>query len=642
MDELLEQFVIEGRELIVQAEAELERLAGGADDAAALDGLFRAFHTLKGSVQIFDLAPAERLLHAAEDRLMAARKAGGAIEPKLFAALVACIDQTDRWIDEMERQGHLGAEAGSLGEGLLDGFAGAPSDARVDLGGAEVAHWLPALQAAAAEAIARLDGQITAFRYVPDADAFFRGDDPLGIVAAVPQLEHLAIEPVGLWPALEDWDPFQCVSVIEGLSAAPPEAVRAAFKLVPDQVQFATFSAESSTASGGLGTASTTRTMRVESARIDRLATEVGELVVAANGLAHVARLAERADPELAAALRAVQADIDRISGALHRAVAGIRLVPLAPALRQLPRLVREIAAATGKPVQFEMRGDTVEVDKQIADSLFEPLLHIVRNAIDHGLEGAGDRSAKGKSPTGRVVLTASRQGDEVVVAVSDDGAGIDPAHVRDIAITRGVIERVEADELSDIQARRLILMPGFSTAEIVTDLSGRGVGMDAVKAAAERLRGRVVIDSEVGVGTTIELRLPLDAITTRLLVVRAGAERYGVPLDQIVETARLDAGEIRTVGRGRACVLRDRTVPLLDLADLLGAPRPDSPIARLLVTETGGEPVAIRVDGFERRIDAIMRENDGLLQGVPGMAGSAVLSDGSVLLVLDLPELVA
>jgi two-component system chemotaxis sensor kinase CheA len=150
------------------------------------------------------------------------------------------------------------------------------------------------------------------------------------------------------------------------------------------------------------------------------------------------------------------------------------------------------------------------------------------------------------------------------------------------------------------------------------------------------------MIDSEAGVGTTIELRLPLDAITTRLLVVRAGEERYGVPLDQIVETARLDADQIRTLGRSRACVLRNRTVPLLDLADLLGTARPVGPVARLLITETAGEPVAVRVDGFEHRIDAIMRENDGLLQGVPGMAGTALMSDGSVLLVLDLPELVS
>jgi two-component system chemotaxis sensor kinase CheA len=221
--------------------------------------------------------------------------------------------------------------------------------------------------------------------------------------------------------------------------------------------------------------------MRVDTARIDRLANEVGELVVAANGLAHVSRLAERADAELAAALRAVQADIDRISGALHRAVAGIRLVSLAPTLRQLPRLVREIATATGKPVHFEMRGDSVEVDKQIADGLFEPLLHIVRNAVDHGLEDIAARAAAGKPPTGRIVLTASRQGDEVVVAVRDDGAGIDAAHVRDVAVARGVIARGGADELSDIQAQRLILMPGFSTAETITDLSGRGVGMDAV-----------------------------------------------------------------------------------------------------------------------------------------------------------------
>jgi two-component system chemotaxis sensor kinase CheA len=642
MDELLEQFVIEGRDLIVLAEAELERLAGGAEDAAALDGLFRAVHTLKGSVQIFDLGPAERLLHSAEDRLMAARKTGGTIDPDLFAALVACIDQTDRWIDEMERNGRLGADAPSLGNRLLEGFAGVARDAGADLAGDEVSHWLPALQAAATEVIARLDGLIAAFRYVPDSDAFFRGDDPLAIVAALPQLEHLAIGPALDWPELEAWDPFQCVSMIEGLSTAPVEDLRAAFKLVPDQVQFATFAADSPALAEDHATVSTARAMRVDTARIDRLANEVGELVVAANGLAHVSRLAERADAELAAALRAVQADIDRISGALHRAVAGIRLVSLAPTLRQLPRLVREIATATGKPVHFEMRGDSVEVDKQIADGLFEPLLHIVRNAVDHGLEDIAARAAAGKPPTGRIVLTASRQGDEVVVAVRDDGAGIDAAHVRDVAVARGVIARGGADELSDIQAQRLILMPGFSTAETITDLSGRGVGMDAVKAAADRLRGRVMIDSEAGVGTTIELRLPLDAITTRLLVVRAGEERYGVPLDQIVETARLDADQIRTLGRSRACVLRNRTVPLLDLADLLGTARPVGPVARLLITETAGEPVAVRVDGFEHRIDAIMRENDGLLQGVPGMAGSALMSDGSVLLVLDLPELVS
>lgn len=641
MDELLDQFVIECRDLIVQAEAELECLATGAKNAVALDGLFRAVHTLKGSVQIFDLAPAERLLHAAEDRLMAAR-ATGEIDQALFGALIACLDQTDRWIDEMESHGQLNTDAPVLSERLLAGFPLAHTAAAVATQGAMGADWLPRLQSAAAETIARLDGQLTAFRYTPDHDAFFRGDDPLAIVAAVPHLEHLAIDPVGAWPALDDWDPFGCHALIQGISAAPAEAVRAAFKLVPDQVQFAAILAGGPVADSDDGAASATRTMRVDAARIDRLANEVGELVVATNGLAHMTRMAEHADAELAAALRRLQGDFERISGGLHRAVAAIRLVPLAPTLRKLPRLVREIAALTGKPVEFEIRGETVEVDKQIADNLFEPLLHIIRNAVDHGLENPAGRSAAGKAALGSVVLTASRQGDEVVIAVSDDGAGIDTARVRTVATDRGIISRDEADELSDSQARHLILMPGFSTAEAVTDLSGRGVGMDAVKAAVDRLQGRIAIESELGRGTTIELRLPLDAITTRLLIVRSGAERYGVPLDQIVETVRLDAATIRTVGTGRACVLRDRTVPLLDLADMVGAPRPSDSIARLLVTVSAGEPVALRVDGFEQRIDAILRENDGLLRGVRGMAGSALLSDGSVLLVLDLPELVA
>lgn len=642
MDELLEQFVIEGRDLITQAEAALDGLVAAPGDMLAIDSLFRALHTLKGSVQIFDLAPAERLLHAAEDRLTRARASGEGVDPALLAALTACIDQTDRWIDEMERTGALGEKAAHVSEGLLAGFGGGALSAADGTSGGDEPAWLDRLKQAAADRIAHADAALTGFRYVPDKDAFFRGDDPMAIMASVPGLEYLSVEADGAWPSLPDWEPFRCYARIEGVSSAPAKDIRAAFKLVPDQVQFAAIAVEEAAVGEEVAHISAARTMRVDAGRIERLASEVGELVVAANGLAHIARLAGRIDPELAAGLKTVQADIERISGGLERAVAAIRLVPLAPTLRKLPRLVREIADAAGKTIDFEIRGEGLEVDKHIADGLFEPLLHIIRNAIDHGIEDAATRRDVQKDAAGRLLLTVSRRGDEAVIAIQDDGKGIDPDRIRDAAVERGLITRSAADAMSDSQAIRLILTTGFSTARTVTTLSGRGVGMDAVKAAIDRLRGRIAIESRPAIGTTFELRLPLDAITTRLLIVRAGEERYGIRLDQIVETARIATGDIHMVGKGQACILRDRTMPVIDLSTMIGGPACAGATARLLVTERAGEPVAIRVDGFERRIDAIVRENDGLLRGLPGMAGAALTNDGGVLLVLDLPELIA
>jgi two-component system chemotaxis sensor kinase CheA len=321
--------------------------------------------------------------------------------------------------------------------------------------------------------------------------------------------------------------------------------------------------------------------------------------------------------------------------------VAAVRRVSLAASLRRLPRLVREIADSLGKPVHFAMRGESTEVDKAIAENLFEPVLHIVRNALDHGLESPVQRLAAGKPEKGHIAIDVIRQGDEVVVGISDDGVGIDPDAMRASAVARGTIDAAQAAALSDAQALRLIFAAGFSTAAEITDLSGRGVGMDVVQNAVERLRGRVVIESRVGEGTRIELRLPLDAITTRLLVVRAGEDRYGVRFDQIVETARIDARDIMTVGTGVACVLRERTVPVLDLSTLLGGAETADDIARLLLTESAGEQVAIRVTAFDMQMDALVRQTEGLLAALPGVAGTALLDDGGVLLVLDLPELV-
>jgi two-component system chemotaxis sensor kinase CheA len=639
MDELLSQFLIEARELIAQAGDDLAALARDGDDRARIDSAFRAIHTLKGSVAIFDMAAAGRALHAAEDLLERARARTHQLGGDDLSALVSVIDQTDRWVDAMERDEALppGADAEAdallarLGAGVGAGQA-ADDDAPPP--------WLDGLLARHADAVDAAAGDLVAFRYAPHGDCFFRGDDPLAIVSAIPDLAALSIRPNAPWPALDAFEPFQCAAAIEGLSAAPIDALRLAFRFVADQVGLAVVAASrQAEVTGQSGVASS---LRIDATRIDALADGVGELIVANNALAHVAAQVERIDPRLGGQVRAAQVTLERAVNDMRRAVTAVRMVSLGPSLRRLPRMVREIADTLGKSVQLEITGETTEVDKGIADELFEPLLHLVRNAIDHGIEPAETRRAAGKAGGGTLRLAIRRDGDSVVVALADDGAGIDPARIRAVAADRGLLEREAVDALDEAQALRLIFSPGFSTAASVSAVSGRGVGMDAVQATVERLGGRVEIGSVPGQGTTIRLRLPLNAIMTRLLIVHAGGERYGVPLDRIVETASLPSDHIVPVGGGRACVLRDRTLPILSLARLLGSEDRPSPLTKLLVTEAAAEPVGVIVDGFGERIDGLVRPKAGLMTGVPGVAGTTMLGDGGVLLVLDLAELVA
>ncbi|WP_254514745.1 chemotaxis protein CheA [Novosphingobium sp. G106] len=384
------------------------------------------------------------------------------------------------------------------------------------------------------------------------------------------------------------------------------------------------------------------RTLRVDSARVDALGDALGELLVALNGIAPLADQAAAIDRGLAANIRSVQANLERVTGVLHTSVSAVRAVALEPTLRRLPRLVREIAETLGKSVEFEITGQNIEIDKQIADGLFEPLLHLVRNAIDHGIEDSGIRISSGKPAAGRVTLGFRRDGDMIVARLVDDGAGMDPARIRHVALERGALTPDAAENLSDAGALRLIFAPGFSTAQQVTELSGRGVGMNAVEIAVEALRGTIDIESAIGSGTTFSMRFPANALTQRLLVIEAGGDRYGVSLDQIIETVGIENEKLMPVGEGIACVLHGRTVPVLSLASLLGSTERDQPNVKLVVTRSGGEPVALRVDGFGQRIDTLVRRPTGMLASVPGVIGSALLGDGGVLLVLDLPELAA
>jgi len=281
-------------------------------------------------------------------------------------------------------------------------------------------------------------------------------------------------------------------------------------------------------------------------------------------------------------------------------------------------------------------------VDKQIADGLFEPLLHLVRNAVDHGIEAPDARREAGKDERGRIALGFRREGDRIAVTLSDDGAGMDPDRIRRTAVERGLLTPEAADAFDDGHALRLIFRPGFSTTVAVSQVSGRGVGMDIVQNAVEAMRGTIAVESWHGRGTNFHINLPVSALTTPLLVVEVAQERYGLALEQVVETVRIDRSALLPVGGGVACVLRDRTIPVLHLGSLLETEPCDGLHARLVITRIRDEAVALQVDGFGERIDAVLRPPGRMLAAMRGIMGSALTPEGDVLVVLDIPELVA
>ena len=657
-DDLLQHFIVEARELVQQATDDLLALEHAPAGAVHLDSAFRAIHTLKGSVGLFDFAPMGLALHAAEDLLSALRSGQARLDSDGIDILLECIGQTERWVGQIESSGRLPSDAGEHGQrlaGILrsrldqETWASADTIPEADMG------WIEDLLATLSngEDPKADDAPLIAIRYTPRADCFFAGDDPLGLLRSVPDLRALRVTSRDPWPPAAEIDPFSCNLLIEGLSAGTFDAVKSVFRFVPDQVTIHDLGSHGAadarrTASAGPETdaseAAGARVIRIDAARIDRLADLVGEMVVAKNALAHLGSVSDGMDrADLVQGILASHAALDRLVGDMHRAVMDVRMMPMREVFRRFPRAVREIAGQLGKAVDFSMEGQDVEADKSVVEGLFEPLLHVLRNAVAHGAEPESTRLAAAKPGRARIVLRARRDADRILVEVSDDGRGIDPAAIRRAALERGVASADRIERMSDAEAMELIFAPGFSTAEKITDLSGRGVGMDAVRSAVERLGGRIGVQSVPGRGTTIRLVLPLTVVMTKVMLVRVGGETYGIPMDGILETAFVAASRILPIQDGEAFVLRDRTLPLVRLADLLEIPSGvnSGDGTKVVVMWAGDEKVGIAVDGFAERMDVLMRPMSGILTSMPGLMGTTLLGDGSVLMILDVPELI-
>ncbi len=388
------------------------------------------------------------------------------------------------------------------------------------------------------------------------------------------------------------------------------------------------------------------RVLKVSQEKIDRLMDLIGEMVVAKNTLPYLAQRAEDVfgQRELAREIKAQYAVINRIAEDMQGAIMQVRMLPVGTVFQRFGRLVRDISKKLGKEVNLVIEGEETEADKNVIESLADPLIHILRNSLDHGVELPDVRRAAGKTAVGTIRIQARQESDRVLIEISDDGAGVNAERVRSKAIERGLIPADRADTLSHDDAVQLIFLPGFSTAESISDLSGRGVGMDVVRTAVESINGSVLLTSRAGKGTTITLSLPLSMAVSNVMVIEAAGRRFGVPMDLINETVRVHADDIHHFKQSQSTVLRGRVVPLRALNDVLAidaAPQRNAEGENaVLVVRLPSGHVGLLVDQFHGASDIILKPLEGVLAGLTGFAGTALMGDGSVLMVLNPKEL--
>lgn len=388
-------------------------------------------------------------------------------------------------------------------------------------------------------------------------------------------------------------------------------------------------------------------TLRVPVAKIDALMELASELVVAKNALPYLAERAERefSCPALSRELKLHYAGLHRLIEELQAAVQKVRMVPLGSVFQRFPRLVRDLSAALGKDVQLVLEGEETEVDKNIAEILPDPLIHILRNSLDHGLELPEEREQAGKPRRGTIRISARQEGGRVMIEAEDDGRGILAQEVLAAAYRKGLISEQQAESYGEEQALQLLFVPGFSTAGQVSELSGRGVGMDVVRRTVEQVGGAVQLKSAPGKGTSVVLTVPVSMMVSRVLEVEAGGQRFGIPLEQVTESLRVRRSSIHCINGTRVFLLRGSTTPLYSLSELVGASpqreEEDSGLGALTIVVRKGEALAgITLSRLVQAVDVVIKPLGGPLAGLRTYRGTALLGDGSILPILNLEEI--
>ena len=564
--ELYQSFITEARDHLASVEVNVVELETRPDDAEVINAIFRPFHTIKGVAGFLNLTAINRLAHALEDMLDAARSGRLTITSAVIDLILEGVDALKSMIDDLERV-VAGEKRALETPGVEDLIARVRE--MVDSGGRKL-----------------LGETLVEKGVVKEQDV----EEALEVQKEHPEKKVGEI-------------------LIESGKARAKDVVHALREQRPVEA-----------------------TIKIEAHKLDNLMDMVGELVIAQSMIRQNPVLQSLPDPKL-------QQDIGqlaRITAELQKTAMALRMVPIRQTFQKMIRLVRDLSKKSGKKVRLLMEGEDTEIDRNMVEEIYEPLVHIVRNAVDHGIEPPEERLSQGKPDEGTVLLRAYHKGGDIVIEISDDGRGLDKDKILHKAMERGLVE--PGEELSEQEVFHLIFRPGFSTAEKITDVSGRGVGMDVVKRAVEKLRGRIEISSEPGRGSTFTLRLPLTLAIIDGMVLKVADQRYILPTLSIQETLKPDRRQCFTVaGKGEVVKVRDELLPLVKLSKLFGLPDGRPPWeALVIVVESEGKKKALQVDDVLGKQEVVIKSLGEAFEGVKGVAGGAIMGDGKVGLILD------
>lgn len=647
-------FRTEARELLERIEQGLLDLSTRPDDRAIVDDVFRSLHTLKGSGSMFGFDALAAFTHHCETAFDRVRKGEVKATQDLVSVVLSAMDHMRGLME--------GTAVPAVGNDLL---------ARLE----REVH-----AAAGVEATAEAPPATTAWRvrFRLPHNALVNGCNPIALLAEMRDLGPCKIvaDTAGL-PPLDTLAPQECHVwwTVEIETASPRSAIEDVFVFIIDDMELeiaeiagqagnvpalikdapavvASESEGSSETSAKAGVAAqpapggaspqadkraagkSGESVRVPAERLDELMDRVGELVIAQSRLSQIAAKSLDLD------LRAVSEDIERLSNELRDTMMVLRMVPVGTLFGRFRRLVHDLARDTGKVIELTTEGEATEVDKTVVERLADPLVHLVRNAVDHGLEAPQQRAAAGKPEAGQVRLSARQAGGEVIISITDDGRGIDRARVREKAESQGLVAPGAA--MSEAEVLQLIFEPGFSTASAITNLSGRGVGMDVVKRTVEALRGSIDIGTQMGKGSEVALRIPLTLAIIDGLLVRVGTGRYVLPLSAVEECLELSVeDDVRSRGRSLLSV-RESLVPFLRLREVFQTGTQPERFQKVVVVSTGSERVGLVVDQIIGDHQTVIKAMSKLHEDIAMFSGATILGDGSVALILDVQHLVA
>ena len=611
-------FLAESREHLGSCNQLLLKWERDPASTEAVGGLFRSIHTIKGMGATMGFTGVAELSHRIESLLDAVRHGRVAVDPGTFELLFRAVDALDHAVQEAAGGRDPAPDPGLVGalESATSGArVGSPAVSASELREREAGHRRRASDAP--------HGRSVQVRIRPDV--VMRG---ARAALAVRRAEVLGLVS-GLRPSLAqlEREEFDGRVSFRIESRATEEELAAAIRSA-GEVEAVGF--DDPVPVEADGAVERHRQIRVDLRRLDRLMKQVGELVVAKNRLGVMAAGAD--DPALAE----VSDRISRLVSGMQAEVIASRMTPVGEVFDRFPRLVRDLARELGKRIRFDVEGEEIELDRSILDEIGDPLLHLIRNAADHGIELPEVRVAAGKLPEGRILLAASRERNSVTLRLSDDGRGIDRAAILAKA-RREDLTDAAADLSADDVLLRVIAKPGFSTAEVVSGVSGRGVGVDVAMTRVRQLGGTLEIRSEAGKGTTFLIQVPLTLAIVRALLADAGGERYAVPLAYVAETVEFDPRAVTALRSREALVVREQVIPTVHLRDLVGCRAVPSPARRpTVILEVGERRTALVVDALLGQQDIVVAPFDAPRGMPPYVGGATILADGTPALILD------